>query len=166
MRQLRRRDIPAGAAIAITALVMVANAVTGDEKPRGDTTAAAESTKEAPRPGTAEDLDIERLKRPRQETPPPDLFAPRPPVKPVAVAAAPTAPPTPTAPPLPFKYLGRLVDDGKVMVFLEGSQRSIAASAGETLDGTYLLESIGDSVVQFVYLPLGTRQTLAIPAQY
>jgi hypothetical protein len=166
MRRLRKRDVPAGAAITIAALVLLASVVTGREESRAPET-VAESVPE--KPVVQEDLDLQRLKRVRKEGEIQDLFAgrsPNPPPAPVVAVAKPAPPPAPTAPPLPFKYLGRMVDGGKVVVFLERNQDNFAAAAGDTLDGTYRLESIGESAVQFVYLPLGEKQLLSIPAQY
>ena len=159
------RDIPAGAAITIVALVLLASVVTGRED--SIVSAAAVDPIPASRPAAVEDLDLEVLKRTRNENAPQDLFAPRVPVQavvPAVAAAVKPTPPTPSAPPLPYKYLGRMVDGGKEMVFLERNQDSLSAVAGDTLDNTYQVESIVESAVHFVYLPLGTKQVLAIPA--
>lgn len=165
MRPLLKRDIPAGAAITIAALVLVASVVTGREDGRAP---AKELARAPTQPVAAEDLDLERLKRLRNEDAPQDLFAPRTPPPPVqqVAAAAPSAPPVPSAPPLPFKYLGRMVDGSKVLVFLERNQDSLSVAAGDTLDNLYQVESIAETAVHFVYLPLGTKQVLGIPAQY
>ncbi|MGB3934168.1 MAG: hypothetical protein WBL29_00475 [Burkholderiales bacterium] len=158
-----------GAALTIAALVLAASAVTGREESRAPAAVTVPADAPAPSPA-ADDLDVARLKRPKAEGAPPDLFAPRQAPAPAAplVAAAvekPAPPPPPSAPPLPFKYLGRMIDNDKVVLFLGRNQESFAAAAGETLDGTYLVESIGESAVQFVYLPLGTKQSLVIAAQ-
>ena len=159
------RDVPAGAAITIVALVLLASVVTGRED--SIVPAAAVDPIPASRPAAVEELDLEVLKRTRNGNAPQDLFAPRVPIQavvPAVAAAVKPAPPTPSAPPLPYKYLGRMVDGGKVMVFLERNQDSLSAVAGDTLDNTYQVESIAESAVHFVYLPLGTKQVLGIPA--
>jgi hypothetical protein len=167
MKPIHKRDVPAGAAITVLALVLLASVVTGreDERPAA---LVVEPASVPVQNASVEDLDIDRLKRPRKATPPPDLFASRTPTPAPAaapvVAAAP-APAAPTAPALPFKYLGRMVDGGKEVVFLERNQDSLTAAAGDTLDNIYQVESISESAVQFVYLPLGTKQVLSVPAR-
>lgn len=77
---------------------------------------------------------------------------------------APPPPPPPQAPPLPFAYMGKLVDDGAVIVFLTKQDRNYIVRAGDTLDGTYGVESIEDERLVLNYLPLGIRQTLPFAA--
>ncbi len=170
MRRLSGRDVPAGAAATIVALVLAASVVTGREETR-EPVAVAEPAANPATSAVTDDLDLSRLKRPKKEGEAPDLFATRAPV--VAVVAPqsaappkPSPPPPPAAPPLPFKYLGRMVDGGRAVVFLERNQDSLAVAAGDTVDKTYHVESVADTAVQFVYLPLGTRQVLGIPAPY
>lgn len=172
MKRFLKRDVPVGAAITIAALVLLASVVTGREDDRAVATVVAPAAATA-RPALADDLDLERLKRPKMENAPQDLFAPRSsfqapaaPQTAVATATTPALSPPPSAPPLPFKYLGRMVDGGKVVVFLERNQDSLSAAAGDTLDNIYQVESIGESAVHFVYLPLGAKQALGIPAPY
>jgi hypothetical protein len=69
--------------------------------------------------------------------------------------------PRPQAPPLPFRYLGRMVEDGTTVVFLAREERNYIARAGEALDDDYSVASIGDEHVVLVYRPLDVRQTLA-----
>lgn len=123
------------------------------------------SIADAPSP-PVDDLTVTRRRRGDLEVE--DLFSsPAPP--PAAAPPAPVAPPkpepaaAPTAPPLPFTYLGRMTRRGNPVVYLQRNQEMVVAQAGETLDGTYLVESITPSAVQFVYLPLQSRQHLAIP---
>jgi len=74
------------------------------------------------------------------------------------------APPPPQAPPIPFAYMGKLVDDGTTTVFLARADRNYVVRAGDTIDGTYRIEKIGDEAVELVYLPLKARQTLPFTA--
>lgn len=95
-----------------------------------------------------------------------DLFAPRswappPPPAPPARSEVVHAPP-PAAPPLPFVYLGQLREGGRTLVFLSRGEEPIAVAAGEVLDGTYRIERVDDTSVEFVYLPLHERQVLGI----
>ncbi|MDB6002687.1 MAG: putative prolin-rich transrane protein [Rhizobacter sp.] len=74
------------------------------------------------------------------------------------VAAAP--PPRPTAPELPFRYLGRWMEDSRTTVFLERDGHEVSAQVGTSIDGLYKVASIGEEQMVLVYLPLKTRQTL------
>ena len=69
-------------------------------------------------------------------------------------------PPPPQAPPLPFAYLGKLVEDATTTVFLARQDRNYVVRAGDTIDGTYRVERIGDDALVVTYLPLKIQQTL------
>jgi hypothetical protein len=71
-------------------------------------------------------------------------------------------PPAPQAPPLPFRYVGMLGDDDATTVFLSVGDRDLAARVGDTIDGSYRLESADGRNLVFTYLPLGQQQTLYI----
>lgn len=76
----------------------------------------------------------------------------------------PAPPPPPQAPPLPFTYMGKMIEDGKVTVFLVRGDRNVIARAGDTIEGVYRVDSIDDRFVQFTYLPLNQTQQLAFGA--
>lgn len=169
MRRLGRRDLPVGAALTIAALVLLASVVSGNEDSRAPVRVEPVAAPSSNAPSG--DLDLGQLKRLRKEddATPPDLFAPRQP--PIALAAPqpapkPSPPPAPSAPPLPFKYLGRMVDGPRTVVFLERNLESLVAAAGDTLDGVYRIESVGETAVHFVYLPLEQKQSLSIPPSH
>jgi len=83
-----------------------------------------------------------------------------PPPSPSALPAVPPPPPAP--PPLPFTYMGQLLDNGKLTVFLTRQDQNYAVKPGDTLDGTYRVDSIEQQRVVFTYLPLNQQQSLAI----
>ncbi len=88
---------------------------------------------------------------------------PPPPPVTVVIAAPPPPPPAPpSAPPLPFRYFGKWIDGDRTVVFLWNASEGYSVAAGDTVEGTYRIESITDSSVDFVYLPLGSKQTLPI----
>ena len=152
--------------ITVGALVLVASVVTGREEPPVPATV----TEPVPAKAVArEDLDLERLKRQKKEGEIQDLFAGRNWNPPAPVVAAPVVPqkpvppPAPSAPALPFKYLGRMADADRLVVFLERNQDTLSVSVGDKLQNDYQVEGIGESAVTFVYLPLGTKQILNIP---
>lgn len=84
---------------------------------------------------------------------------PKPPEKPKQVE---TPPPPPAAPPLPFRFLGRLVDDGETAYFLQLNDRNIVMHIGDTVDKTYTLDGISNGTLTFTYLPLNEKQTLVV----
>jgi len=85
-------------------------------------------------------------------------YVPPPPPSPdQPVAAEPPAPP-----PLPFTYLGKMDDDGHTVFFLAKQQRLYTVRKGEVFDGQYRLEDEGKGRIEFIYLPLNTKQTLVI----
>lgn len=175
MKRPSKRDIPAGAVLSILALVLLATVVTGRDDsgaPGRVVEATATPLPTAPRVDrtvSAEDLDLDRLTRPKRESAPQDLFANRswiPPLPPAVdvVVQKPAPPPAPSAPPLPFKYLGRMADSEKFVVFLEKGTEALSVSVGDVLDNTYEVQMISETAVRFVYLPLGIAQLLPLPA--
>jgi hypothetical protein len=132
---------------------------------------------EAPRVATSErttaasvDIDVAKLSRPAHAGAVTDLFATR--AQPTAAGAhagdasgkGPDA--TPAGPPaLPFQYLGRLIEGGKVKVFLGKDSQLYTVATGQTLENLYKVDKVSEEAVTFTYLPMGTSQTLAIPAR-
>jgi hypothetical protein len=84
--------------------------------------------------------------------PPPPKFVAPPPQKPVA----------PVAPPMPFRFVGRMLQDGHLFVFLAKGDTVITVKQGDTIDGVYRVESVGETEVALTYLPLREKQTLAV----
>ena len=90
--------------------------------------------------------------------------APPPPPAP-AVRSVPQveAPKVPTAPPLPFSYMGSYTSDGAApVVFLTRGDRVYNVKVGDTLDNTYLVESLSNGQLVFTYKPLDIKQQLAV----
>lgn len=141
---------PFGLAVAVLALL--ASVVAGRERP--SITAISETT--------AKSLDLSKLERapasagaaPAADPFAPKNFAPR-------QEQQASAPARPEAPPLPFRYLGKLIEDGKLSVFLANGDESITVSAGARV-GDYRVDKVTESEVQFTYLPLKTKQSLPL----
>jgi hypothetical protein len=76
----------------------------------------------------------------------------------------PSAPAPPQAPPLPFTYMGKMIEDDRITVFLTNRDRNLIARAGDTLVETYRVDEVGDNRMLFTYLPLGIKQELAFDA--
>ena len=77
-------------------------------------------------------------------------------------APPPPPPPAPQAPPLPFAFLGKLIDGEQVTVFLTDGTRNWVVRAGDTIEGGYRVEAIGAGTMTLTYLALGIAQELAI----
>lgn len=71
-------------------------------------------------------------------------------------------PPPPAAPPLQFEYLGRVISQGRVRVFLARGDENYAVGVGERIHAEYRVERIREGAVELTYLPLGIRQILTI----
>jgi hypothetical protein len=71
-------------------------------------------------------------------------------------------PPPPQAPPLPFTFMGKLVDEGGIVVFLTNGARNWIVRAGDTIESLYRVEAIGEERMTLIYLALQTPQELAI----
>ena len=81
---------------------------------------------------------------------------------PPKVVARPGPPPAPVAPPVPYRFVGRMLQDGYVSVFLANGDSVITAKQGDTIDGVYRVESVGENEIALMYLPLKQRQTIAV----
>jgi hypothetical protein len=104
------------------------------------------------------ELDLARMKKVPVEDEVEDAFAERSwqPPPPPAVKAE------PVVPPLPFSYLGRMVDGDQVVLFLARQGQSREARAGDTLDRVWRIDEIGERAVKFTFLPLEKQRVLTL----
>lgn len=65
-------------------------------------------------------------------------------------------------PPLPFRYIGRLRQDGRTEVLLMRGPAVYSIARGGQIDGDYRVDRITDSSIGFTYLPLGAKQDLKL----
>lgn len=70
----------------------------------------------------------------------------------------------PVAPPLPIKYLGRIEQDGGVVVLLSHNGKDLTLRSGDGVGGNYKIEEITATLIRFTYLPLNETQILRIGA--
>ena len=70
------------------------------------------------------------------------------------------APPPPQAPPFPYQLIGRLVQAGRVQALLGSEQRSLAVQAGDTIDGQWRVQAVGEDALELLWLPGPLPQTL------
>ena len=106
------------------------------------------------------DIDLAKLQERVDEGAKTDAFAPRN-FSPVIPPQAAGAPAKAEAPALPFRYLGKMVDDGKLSVFLANGDETITVHAGQRI-GDYRVDKITEAEVRFTYLPLKTKQSLPL----
>jgi hypothetical protein len=127
-------------------------------KPGGGSEAGASSQGAAPagNAGRFELPDRRPLGEPRT-----DLFGSPPPPRTSAVVAA-GPPPAPVAPANPYKFAGRLVRDGRAEFFLSRGDSVLAVRQGETIEGGYRVEAIGEEQITLMYLPLGKKETIPV----
>ncbi len=76
----------------------------------------------------------------------------------------PAPPPPPQAPPLPFTYLGKLVEEGKATVFLVQGDRNLIVREGETVAGGWRVDKIAEQSMTLTYVQLDQQQTLSFAA--
>jgi len=90
------------------------------------------------------------------------LFAPTTWAAPPAKAAPPPPPPPPTAPALPFKYVGKQRSGEGWQVFVARGDQVIVLGAGDTVEGTYLVDAVKPPTMTLIYIPLNEKQSLSI----
>ncbi|HWK51066.1 MAG TPA: hypothetical protein VNR40_14335 [Steroidobacter sp.] len=95
----------------------------------------------------------------------PAVFAPTDWSPPRRVSAAPAAMPVeqpvePQVPPVPFRVLGRFVENGVPGMFVQLNERTLVARAGDFIGDLYRVESVSDQTMTVVYLPLKATQTV------
>jgi hypothetical protein len=140
-------------AFAVLILALLAGVVVGREKPTEliIEKARTEST----------DFDLSRLERPEAAAPSGDPFAKRSFGAPAAAQAA-SAPAKPEAPELPFRYMGKVIEDGKLEILLLRGDEHFSVAAGQKIGDEYRLDKVTTSSLTFTYLPMKKKQTLEI----
>jgi len=75
------------------------------------------------------------------------------------VGAAPAAPAVPA---MPYRFAGKLLQEGRLQIFLAKGDEVVPIRQGETLDGAYRVESIGEAQITLLYLPLKRKETIPV----
>lgn len=88
-----------------------------------------------------------------------DLFAARSWQAPPTLAPVPKAP-APVAPPLPFVYMGKLLQQDEVVAFLGLGTRTYLLRRGDVV-ADYKVMEVTPSEMSFLYLPLNEKQRLS-----
>ena len=111
---------------------------------------------------TSQDAPVIVISRPLSTEPAGNPFSTSSWVPPPPPPARPPPPLPPTPPSLPYAYLGRIDDAGKTAVLLGQADNSHAIRVGDTIGSVWRIEAATDQAVEFIYLPLNARKTLAI----
>jgi len=82
---------------------------------------------------------------------------------PLTFSQAPAAA-APAAPALPFRYVGRLVQNGKTEILLMRGTMLHSIAEGDEIDGEYRVERITGASIRFTYLPGQVKQSLDLTA--
>ena len=144
----------------IAVVSALASVVAGRERPAF---APASEPKVDTRLQVRDDIDLAKLEARVDEGAKVDAFAPRN----FGSAAAPqtngpsAGPSARQAPALPFRYIGKMIDNGKLAVFLQKGDESYSVMEGERV-GDYRIDAISENEIRFTYLPMKTKQTLPL----
>ncbi|MGQ0651766.1 MAG: hypothetical protein ACT4P4_05795 [Betaproteobacteria bacterium] len=155
MKRLVRGDT----LLSVAALALAATVVVGRETPTLELM--------EPPPPPAMDIDLSRLERTALDLSAPqrDPFARRSFAVPPPPAAKPAQQPPPSPPQLPFRYVGRMVDEGQTYLFLARGDEIFTAQPGQPLGpagGQWRIDEITEREIVFTYLPLHARRSLPL----
>jgi hypothetical protein len=145
--------------IVIAAAGLVASVVAGREKPAADIVEPA--TRIDARVRVADELDLSKLERGADAGATTDLFASRSFSPGKGEGKSPSEKPG-GPPPLPFAYIGKVIEDGKLAVFLSRGADSLSVAAGDTIGNEYRVDAVSESEITFTYLPLKAKQKLPL----
>jgi hypothetical protein len=107
-------------------------------------------------------LDLRLLPRAKAVDEVVDLFAPvvvkRPQadVNPIVKQAV----PKPQAPPLPFTFVGKIIEAGDIKIFLQANNVLYSPKVGEIFAQQYQLAGAENGKISLIYLPLKITQTM------
>ena len=157
MRVRMRKFLLFGSAAAVVGYLML------DQPATKPGLAVAQSERPAAKAAPAERLDLpERRGLSRTQG---ELFAAPPPPAPKLVAKQqPPAPvaAAPVAPPVPYRFAGKVVTGTEEEILVAKGDLVLPVKVGDTLDGMYRIESISAERIELVYVPLGTRDRIAV----
>ena len=142
-------------AFAVLTLALLAGVVVGRETP------TQEVMVERKAPAREADFDVGRLEKRTSADSSADPFAPRSFGAPERQAVA-AAPQKPEAPALPFRYMGKVIEDGKLEILLLRGDEHFSVTAGQKIGDEYRLDKVTTSSLTFTYLPMKKKQTLEI----
>lgn len=158
-----QRWIIYGAALAL-AWVAIRGSERSEGRAAAPPTAAPRDIADASNQSSTPELHLERLAQRAQRRAEAELFNALAAEEVRRDAPARLPPPLPLAPPLPFVYMGKLIEAGGVTVFLTDGDRNLVVRSGDTIGGAYRVDAIGDRTMTLTYLALDIRQELGVGA--
>lgn len=81
-------------------------------------------------------------------------------VKPIVRVRSDPEPAKPKVPNLPFTYIGKLVENNRVKIFLMKGQALHIVSQGDKIGRNYKLTHVNKQQIRFLYLPLSITQVI------
>ena len=118
---------------------------------------ASADTKVPPESSARNDASV-RLRRTNANPFAARSWAPPPPPAPVVRAVV------PKAPPLPFVYMGKMLDGKAITAFVSMSGQTHLLHGGDTVRD-YRVEAISAKEITFIYLPLNEKQRLPLGSE-
>lgn len=109
----------------------------------------------------SEGLQLERLERRKFSAQAGDIFRQQSWAPPPPLPDPDNPPPPPPPPPLQFKYLGKIIEENEVRVFLALADRNYILKPGENINGQYRIDEVKENSITFTYLPLNAKQALS-----
>lgn len=76
----------------------------------------------------------------------------------------PMPPPKPVAPPLPFTFIGRMIEEGQTAVFVSIQDRNQVLRVGDVIQNVWRVDSIDPTSMKLTYLPLNENKYLSLGA--
>ena len=73
-------------------------------------------------------------------------------------------PPKPTPPPLPFTFIGRMIEGNHAAVFVSIQDRNQVVRVGDVIQSAWRVDAIEPTRMKLTYLPLNENQYLALGA--
>jgi len=64
----------------------------------------------------------------------------------------------------PFKFAGKLIDDGEIVVFLMDGQKNYSVKVGDVLEGAWEIKAITPPLMTIKYIPLNIEMQMQIGA--
>jgi cohesin domain-containing protein len=93
----------------------------------------------------------------------PQSWAPPPAPAPAQASAGPTKP---APPPMPYRVVGKMLQQGAPQIVLAKGDAIVTAREGETLDDGYRVESIRRDHVTILYVPLRVRERIPLTSTF
>jgi hypothetical protein len=160
---LQKKNVRAAVLASALAVTLVATVVSGREKASSENLvepSVREAAQAAVQP--SEELDLDKLRRAKSDAPVADLFGSADPEPARAADGQSAVAAAPVEQPLPFQYLGKVIDEGNTSVFLTLGSEPYSVKEGQTID-QYRVAKVEENAITFIHLPTGASKVLSVP---